>query len=243
MFGSRIANQSIARQFIRYSSKKKAVRGPNRIQVQLLKDSQFGTKGEVLSISPGFMRNVLHHFGVACYMNEGPRIPVVETRKVSAQEAKERRKQAQETAAADEKVSAATTKTTQAEALTLDELSSLFNTLKKRPSKSNSPAFVFEKEVTVSSEEIVESERLAFGDLVELMPDLHVVNSEKTKLPLEESFFKNLYSHFTGGQLTENDFKLYKNSKQIKSITEPGAYEWRVYAADGQFTKSRLVVE
>lgn len=242
MFGSRFASQSIARQFIRNASKKKAVRGSNRIQVQLLKDSQFGVRGEVLSISPGFMRNVLHHYDVACYMNDGPRIPVVETRKISAQEAKEQRKQAQEAAAAVERVSAATTSAAQSEALTLDELSSLFNTLKKRPSKSSSE-FVFEEEVAVTPDEVVESERLAFGDLVELMPNLHVVDAGKTKLPLETSFFKSLYTHFTGAQLGENDYKVYKNSKQIEAILEVGAYEWRVYSADGQFTKTRLIVE
>ncbi|ODV93640.1 hypothetical protein PACTADRAFT_35398 [Pachysolen tannophilus NRRL Y-2460] len=79
-----------------------AISKRKRIQVQLLNDVQnLGSKGEIVSVRPSYMINVLHRNNGASYIlpNQGPRIPVVEkqtqptqlktTKKESATEKKE----------------------------------------------------------------------------------------------------------------------------------------------------------
>ncbi|CAK9439572.1 uncharacterized protein LODBEIA_P36720 [Lodderomyces beijingensis] len=132
------------------------------VEVQLLQDVPgIGVKGQLLKVKPGFMRNYLHIDNKACYVTPTtpPRIEVVDIEELRLKELQKQermlrlKKQEEALASKQEQEQKEPVAGGEAEALSLDDLSDIFSSMKssyRRTQKpeldlqSNSPELDFE---------------------------------------------------------------------------------------------------
>lgn len=207
---------TLRRQFARY-----ALRRREKILVQLLKDvPSVGVAGEILKVQPAYMRNFLHVNNKACYIteSEGPRIPVVEKVRQKAPELKP-------------KVTAVPQKSvSDSPALSLDELSDLFSSMRSKSGKKSQ----------VGS---VQTSATSAYSLVDL-ESLPAVYTLKATLPVEKSSLVQAVFNATGVEVPENMIKIRKeDGSNLDVISEAGSYSW-VFSAPGESSvlRKKLVV-
>ena len=105
------------------------------VEVQLLQDiPHVGVKGEIKLVKPGFMKNYLYVANKACYVNADcpPKIPVVEPEMEIKKEKVKKTKPEEETV--EEIVDIV--EETEPTAMSLEELSTLFSSMKKTSTKN-----------------------------------------------------------------------------------------------------------
>lgn len=221
-----LSRASVARQFVRYASR------TEKISVQLLKDYQpLGVAGEVVRVKPAFMRNFLHVGNKACYMVDGPRIPVVQRKRETVVE--KPRSKVQEKVLAQEPQA----KKESAPALSLDELSSLFTTMRSTKGKK-SPSVGFQAESGAG-----ESVAYSLAELGDSLPDTFTLNGKKypiTRDQLAQSVFNS-----TGIEVPSSVIKVVgENGAAVEEITGSGLYSWSFLApGDVNILKKKLRVQ
>ena len=193
------------------------------IPIQLLKDvKNVGVAGELLKVRPGFMRNFLHHHNKACYITptQGPRITVVESLSKS-QVLKTRNKATTVNAAASptkETLSFnAEEEETQSKAISLEELSSIFSDMRKRPKKAGAVVGNMESAGVEST-----------FSLVELEASLPATFTHSTKLfPVTSEALASVLYGTTGIDVPASAILLRNSSgNTLNEISEPGTYIW-----------------
>lgn len=179
-----------------------------------------GVAGEILKVQPAYMRNFLHVNNKACYIteSEGPRIPVVEKVRQKAPELKQRvRVDAQKTVS-------------DSPALSLDELSDLFSSMRSKSGKKSH----------IGSVQTSDSAAYSLADL-ESLPAVYTL---KATLPVEKSSLVQAVFNATGVEVPENMIKIRKeDGSNLDVISEAGSYSW-VFSApsEGSVLRKKLVV-
>lgn len=221
-----LSRTSVARQFVRYASK------AEKISVQLLQDYQpLGVAGEVVRVKPAFMRNFLHVGNKACYMVDGPKIPVVQ-RKRDVVSDKPKKKTPDSVLAQEPQA-----KKESAPALSLDELSSLFTTMRSSKTKKSS---VVGFQADTSAGEVA---AYSLAELGESLPDTFTLSGKKypiTREQLAQSVFNS-----TGIEVPSSVIKVVgENGTAVEEIVESGVYSWSFLAAgDANILKKKLRVQ
>lgn len=212
--------RQLQRVFVRCASKG----GKPKVRVQLLKDvPNVGAAGELLAVSPGFMRNYLHVDNKACYITKehGPRIPVVERLVVVTP--KEPKKKVE-------------VKVEEAPTMTLEELSGLFSSMRSRSAKlSGELKAEASAEATYTVEEI-ES----------LIPKTVTISTttaagRPNRLPISKEDVSALVYELLGIQIPASAFTVGESDE----ITETGTYAWTIRSPDQKrvFQKTLEIVE
>lgn len=179
------------------------------IPIQLLKDIEnVGVAGEILNVKAGYMRNFLHRDNKACYIteNQGPRIPVVESTK------KEDIKKKKSTLIVDEVVQVQDTPTP----LSLEELSSIFSTMRK----STKPATVAANVETSGSE--------SSFSLVELEENIPATFAHQaSSFPVSKEVLSQAIFNSTGIEVPVSAIKIRNNAGDLQDeIAQAGVYTW-----------------
>lgn len=216
------ARTSVARHFVRYASRSE------KISVQLLRDYQpLGAAGEIVRVKPAFMRNFLHVGNKACYLNDGPRIPVVaraktapaeKTRNVVVEKSEQTRPEQESTPA-----------------LSLDELSTLFSNMRTNKSKKSS-SLGFQSET-------VESASYSLAELGESLPETFTLAGQKYPVS-RESLAKSVFSS-TGIEVPASVIKIVgEDGTAVEEITQAGIFAWSFLApGDANILKRKLKVQ
>ncbi|ODV80186.1 uncharacterized protein CANTADRAFT_25872 [Suhomyces tanzawaensis NRRL Y-17324] len=191
---------------------KSKVRLPEKIPVQLLKDvPTVGVAGEIIRVRPAYMRNFLHHKNRAAYIlkGQGPKIPIVERSAVEVEAP---------VFVAEETVEVVTKPTTPAKAkagaMSLDELSSLFNTMKNKRARKS----VGEEQSFTSSTEVA----YTLSELKEAIPSPYTIQSD---FPITKEYFASAIFNLSGNQVPIADMKLGQDKSFVSEITEAGKYK------------------
>lgn len=204
---------------LRFFARSKVTRRTTRreiIPIQLLKDVEnVGVAGEILKVKAGFMRNFLHRDNKACYITEtqGPRIPVVE----SAPKTDIKKKTV-------ELVVEQVAKPTDApQALSLEELSSVFSTMRTARS------------IPVASHANVETSGSASSfSLVELedsIPATFAYNA--ASFPVSKEQLSQAIFNSTGIEVPSSAIQIRNGAGSAqKEVAEAGIYTW-VFQAPG----------
>lgn len=218
------AKTSVARHFVRYASRSE------KISVQLLQDYQpLGGAGEIVRVKPAFMRNFLHVGNKACYLNDGPKIPVVaKKRTVDA-------KKPVKTTVDKTQDQQAEAKPEAAPALSLDELSTLFTNMRTNKSK-RSTTIGFQVEST-------ESAAYSLAELGESLPEMFSLTGQKYPISTE-MLAKTVFSS-TGIEVPASVIKVVgEDGTSVDEITEAGVYAWSFLApGDANILKRKLKVQ
>lgn len=220
-----LCKTSVARHFVRFASSKY-----DKISVQLLQDYQpLGVAGEIVRVKPAFMRNFLHVGNKACYMTNGPRIPVVE-RKREATVEKPKRK-AQDKVLAQEPQ----TKPESTPAMSLDELSTLFTNLRSSKSK---------KKATVGFR-AAEDDTFAYSlaELGESLPETFTLSGKK--YPITTEHLAKTVFNSTGIEVPSSIIKVVgEDGTAVEEIISEGLYSWSFLApGDANILKKKLRVQ
>lgn len=217
-------NSLISRPLIRHGSKKVKHKVPEKIPVQLLKDHPtVGLQGEIVRVRPAFMRNYLHRGNGACYLTkeQGPRIPVVEKSRQKERkpvvEAKNETKIVEQVQNQQDESNTG--------AMSLDELSNLFNTMKSsRKTKQSAETNELQQAFEASTQEIA----YTATELQQAIPRVHtVLLNETVKLPIDKSYVASLIYDMAGVQIPHASIKISTpdNSRALlNEITAVGDY-------------------
>lgn len=198
--------------FRRFISK----RPDNLIDVQLLKDHEnLGVAGNIVTVKAGYMRQKLHSTKIACYLNDGPRIPVVETKIVK-------------------KVKISTPKPVKEEKvedfkpLSLSELSSIFN---NKSNNTSAPISLnAETEVSFSSHDINDS-----------IPETNIFDSGDK---ITKDFLKTYSFDISGIEIPTTSMKIQGEKKEpLEDINIPGTYTWSISTSDGKTVKKVIIIQ
>ncbi|KAK6460845.1 hypothetical protein DFJ63DRAFT_314647 [Scheffersomyces coipomensis] len=213
MFTNRIVQRSSipSLRLVRYRHKVSVVTVNDKVTVQLLKNvKDIGIKGEVIRVKAAYMRNFLHHDNKAAYITktEGPRIPVVEKPVVVA--APEIKKEETKKVLTPQKKSA--------EAMSLDELSKLFNTMRTRKARTTSQG----EAITVSATEDESNITFSLSDLDELIPSTYTI--KETNFPITKTRVSSLIFNLSGDKVPESSISFEKSTTSIDEIAETGDY-------------------
>lgn len=214
---------SLVKPLVRHASTK-----TDKIPVQLLKDHPtLGFKGEIVKVRPAFMRNYLHVDNKACYITatQGPRIPITEKTK----EFQEAKRAAFAKAKAEAQVELDTeTETSDNEpagAMSLNELSNLFNTMRSSRSLKESArtsttiaADISEATDVAAADEVIYSS----NDLNESVPRVYtIVLKNGLSLPITREYLSSSIFQFSGVKIPTRSIKLREeNSKDLISEVE-----------------------
>lgn len=217
-------NSLISRPLIRHGSRKIKHKVPEKIPVQLLKDHPaVGLQGEIVRVRPAFMRNYLHRDNGACYLtkDQGPRIPVTEKSR------QKERKPAVEAKIDNKIVEQVESQKDDGNtgAMSLDELSNLFNTMKtSRRTKQGAEADELKQAFEASTQEIA----YTASELQQAIPRVHtVLLNDTVKLPIDKSYVASLIYDMAGVQIPHASIKLstLANSRALlNEITTVGDY-------------------
>lgn len=207
-----LARSGVARQFTRHVSSKS-----RKITVQLLKDyAPLGVAGQLVRVKPAFMRNFLHVDNKACYVTKelGPRIPVVEKRV-----AVEAEKPAAEVNA--EVVPASKDETP---AMSLDELSSMFSSMRMSRSKAATTPETFQTEASTAS--------YSLAELDESLPATYTL--QNVKLPVTKETLASTVFSVTGIEVPVSMLKVRQgDGNALDEIASVGQYSW-TFTAPGE---------
>lgn len=222
-----LSTAPLMRQFVRHASK--IQRGSDKIKVQLLKDFQpLGVAGEIVRVRPAFMRNFLHVDNKACYITKehGPRIPVVEKPKVVEPKKVKVVETVSETVVAEAQP-----------AMSLEELTSLFSTMKNRRSEQPAAAFAFES--------LAEQIAYSLEDLEESLPSVFNLASTSVELPVTKESLVEIVYKSTGIQVPAGSIKVTTIGEKLSvllEITKAGEYHW-TFSAPGEHTTLKRVLK
>lgn len=199
---------------LKHSSSKK-------IQVQLLKDfPNVGVRGELVYVKPAFMRTYLHMNNGACYITEkqGPRIPVVEKPRkiINDEEVEAKEEKVPETKPAAEEES---------NAMSLDELSSLFQTMKNSRGRRSVASSTNAQVVSDS----VGPDYLA-SELAELLPEVYTIKlSETIQVPIKKEYLSKTIYDISGIEVAVNRINIFNSDgNAIDEISSTGDYSLSV---------------
>lgn len=220
---SKEVNSLISRPLIRHGSKKIKHKVPEKIPVQLLKDhANVGLQGEIVRVRPAFMRNYLHRDNGACYITkqQGPRIPVVEkSRQKERKPTSEVKKEAEVEEPVQSKQDDGNTG-----AMSLDELSNLFNTMKSKRSAKQAESEGVTQAFEASTQEIA----YTASELQQSIPRVHtIVLNDTVKLPIGKPYVASLIYDMAGVQIPSASIKLSSASNSrilLNEITATGEY-------------------
>lgn len=215
-------------QQVRHASKGR-VAVSEKIQVQLLKDyGPLGFAGEIVRVRPAFMRNFLHVDNKACYITKdhGPRIPVVEKQKIVEV------KKTEELPVEEEEETTGTT------AMSLEELSNLFSTMKsskKKTQAQGSASFDFNPEAS-------EEATFTLLELEEGLPSVFNITSGQTvSFPITKEALAEVVFKSTGIQVPTTAIRVTGSDKAVLAeITKPGEYQW-LFEAPGSAPLKRTL--
>lgn len=209
-----LSRTSILRQFARHASSKKTIK---KISVQLLQDvPSYGVKGEVLQVSPALMRNFLHVGNKACYITktQGPRIPVVEFTKT--REPKASKKAEAQAEQAESQVP---------EALSLDELSGLFSSIR---SSSSNKRVQKDNEMDVEINDKDNGQLSLVFEIQDGISDTTTFELDSVPQPLNKKALAQLVYKISGIQVPEALLTVTAaNGTQVSEIVERGEYRWK----------------
>ncbi|KAK6199910.1 uncharacterized protein RJT21DRAFT_126885 [Scheffersomyces amazonensis] len=196
--------------------KKAVITVNDKVTVQLLKDvKDIGIKGELLRVKSAYMRNCLQHGGKAAYVTKtkGPTIPVVVRQYV---EEKETPKSEIIDKPSDKE--SETKAKNKAEALSLDELSQLFNSMRRRKSIADADKQSSTFQIAKATEEV----SFILTELNELIPNNHTFRN--SKFPITKTNISSLLFNLTGEQIPQSVITLEKSTTPIEEIQESGDY-------------------
>lgn len=203
---------------VRFASKRKH-RIPEKVPVQLLKSiPQLGAAGEIIKVRPAYMRNYLSMNNRAAYIVEGqgPRLPVVEKSFVEKKPVV-----VQEVVETIAPVEAANN--VASGALSLDELSNLFSTMRSKNSKR---AETTEPSTLTASSDSTYS----LLELKESIPNIVTITvGESTALPITKELLISTIFNLVGTQVPTSAISIAKESDPhslISEITEVGRFKW-----------------
>lgn len=198
--------------WVRYGSHaSRKLKVPEKIPVQLLKNVEsIGVKGEVINVRPAFMRNFLHVDNKATYILKGekPPLPVVIKAANPIQPKVEKHE-----------VKIDTTKVKQTtSAISLDELSSLFQKMsKKSGQKVVSTSFVQDEP---ASENIY-----SISELKQAIPSVYTIQTSKSKpLPLDVNHISDILFDLSGINVPNSAIQVSLGKTIVKSIEKIGTY-------------------
>lgn len=209
---------------VRFATTRAAASKSSKIRVQLLKDFPLvGARGEVIRVKPAFMRNYLHVNNGACYLLEGqePRIPVVKRVKQEVRKAPVEEKVPEPTAVESDPSSGA---------MSLDELSTLFNNMRKaRRGTAARPT----GEATFAA-----SENIGFTatEVSQLVPRVHGIQVETfpyTKKQLSETIY-----NISGLEIPESSIKW----NGVTELSKAGEYEYTIDVPGETTNVKRILV-
>ncbi|KAI5965293.1 uncharacterized protein KGF55_001513 [Candida pseudojiufengensis] len=232
----------------------------------ITKTQRIGVEGQILHVKPGFMRNYLHIDNKACYItpNRPPRIPVVDIEEIRQEEQRKRRilqqQQAQQQRLLDQQNKEKATSTNKESiedtenegAMSLEELSDLFSSMKSNKRKSDvKPELKVQSSLVEESEEIItptleassndQSSQISFN-----LPKLITLNS--SNLPISKHAILNQIQEYVKGTTLEPDQLSisYIDTPEftIDQVTEVGRYQIKIISnIDGSDLTQILEVE
>lgn len=207
---------------VRYK-KSPAPRRPEKIPVQLYTDvAGLGNTGEVIRVRPAFMRNVLHRDNSAGYVMKGVKtkldvveksVPVEEIQEVEIEEVIEEKK-------------------VESSAMSLNELTNLFSTMKTTRSKIRTVAQTF-----AASEEV----GFSVDEIRKLVPAKYVLDSLRFDLPVKKTKLSEILFDFTGIEVPVGGITIRGSDGDVEQIVEKGTYVW-VVTSEKRFVEIALEV-
>lgn len=227
------------------------------VEVQLLKTLPgIGVEGQILHVKPGYMRNYLHIDNKACYItpNNPPRIPVVDVEELRLQEQKKRRqlrKEQEEKVVEDVISKPETEQQTKDEsegAMSLEELSDLFSSMRSTKRASEKPELKVQSNIfdttkgTIPGLEMEGHEFDSIQDVDNKLPKLLTLSN--SALPISK---KAVAKHIE--ELTERNVDIEKlglsyidtPEDHIDAITETGRFQVRLKSDDGKSFITRVL--
>lgn len=216
------ARQSIVKQLVRNASTKS-----DRITVQLLQDFEpLGTAGELVRVKPAFMRNFLHVGNKACYITNGPRIPVVERKREPV--VTQKVKAPKPTQAAEDPVAES------GPAMSLDELSSLFSSMRGKKGTTASSVFQTQETTSVAT--------YSLAELGESLPATYSLSG--IEYPLTREALAQVVFNSTGIEVPASVIKVTADGVAVDEIVAPGTFTWSFLApGDANVLKRKLKVQ
>lgn len=229
---------------VRYGSIRPRKTASKFVQVQLLQDiPNVGVKGQLKLVRPGFMKNFLYTDNKAVYVNEKlpPRIPVVEPAQVvKAPKVKEVKIEV-ETETVEEP--------TETGAMSLQELSNLFSSMKGKSKRTPSKVGKHDLKVQISSLEFDDvNEPAAPAPGLELddtqidqiyvisdsLPKLITINADK--LPFGKDVVVETIKRLSGARKVGEIELSYLDTPDevLENITEVGRYRIKLISADSK---------
>ena len=231
------------------------------VQVQLLQDiPHVGVKGEIKLIKPGFMKNYLYVANKACYVNADcpPKIPVVEPEMEIKKEKVKKTKPEEETV--EEIVDIV--EETEPTAMSLEELSTLFSSMKKTSTKKSSNK-VDKQDLQVQINDLKsdiansagenfvtpgqELDDTKFDKIYEVSDKLpKLITIDAKELPFGKDVVIQTIRKLTGESLDGEIAVSYLDTPEetLSEITDVGRYQVKLISADGKdFVLQTLDVE
>lgn len=225
---------------VRKGSSRRSNAVSDKIQVQLLKDHpKLGARGEIVRVKPAFMRNYLHIGNGACYITEshGPRIPVVE----KARPEPELVSETVETNS--QKSSDSPTEDRKGHAMSLNELSDLFSSMRLKGKNSLSKG-------TRNSEQTFEvtSENIEYtaSDVDSALPPILTLSTgDSLVIPINKNVLSSFIYEVAGVRLTREMIKLSEGdtANVIDEIRAVGNYRLSIKVpGEKNFIHKSLIV-
>lgn len=214
------------------SSKRTPPRADKRIPVQLLKDfPNVGVRGEIVKVLPSVMRNYLHMNNGAAYLikgKEGPRIPVVDRSVYLAQQEKIKQRDGEIKAAKKKEEAEKLAKETKASttALSVDELSNLFQNIKKNKKISETTTESETTTATSTAEAFADEYFFTSLDVSQSIPETYTLNlSGSIILPITKEFLVSQFYNTAGLEIPVSALKLIsKDGEVVAEVIAPGTY-------------------
>lgn len=198
-----------------------------KIPIQLLKDvPNYGVKGQILQVSPALMRNLLHVDNKACYITktQGPRIPVVEVQKPEPKKKVIMKPESEEEKQDDLQ-----------EALSLDQLSGLFSSMRSTP---------LNKKMQFDSEpETIEAKLNFLLEVQDGIADVTSFELDSVPQPLDAKALAQLVYKRSGVHIPLGALSITTiNGDSVSAITERGEYRWKFGGEKDRSVEKKLVV-
>lgn len=219
------------KQAVRTRTSRKTPRRPDpKIPVQLLKDfDNFGYRGEVIKVLPSVMRNYLHMGNGAAYItNEvGPRIPVVDKSDFRAQQAQLAQEKAAELALSKQRAAEKAAREEEigkVGALSLDELSNLFQSMKNSGKRGKQQLSIQDK----STQQVVESSEITYTSLdisLDIPETFYVQLTDQITLPVTKELLAMQMYNMSGIDIPVSTITLgHEKEGEVKEINSSGKY-------------------
>lgn len=227
------------------------------VEVQLLKTLPgIGVEGQILHVKPGYMRNYLHIDNKACYVtpNSPPRLPVVDVEELRLQEQKKHRQlqKEQEVKTLEQTIheleNEKQVKDESEGAMSLEELSDLFSSMKSTKRTSEKPDLKVQSNSfdattgTIPGLEMDGHEFDSIQDIDNKLPKL--LTLDHSALPINKKAVAKHIEDLTERNVDISGLELsYIDTPEahIDSITEAGRFQVRLRSDDGKSFVTRVL--